>query len=404
MRISVKKISPESIFLYIILLVVILNNNSIWSVINSTQILILELFALSACMFGMIINLMNKSSIAMDTANFFFIMGFFFLALIYCALKMQGHYKAIIVLLIIMPMMFIFQEYLLKENLLEKLFVVLYYVILTIVVISLFFWIFGSILKWISATGLVEYTWGIKVKVKEYYHLYVEAQGSDLAVLGINLEKRNCAFFVEASMANYIFCIGLILAEFYIKSNKKQKAILIIGILSTLSITGVSFLILYAIYKIFSIQGRGRWMTAIKIILTVFGTAFFVYMIYRMLGMKLDTKSGMVRSEKIHSEFEVFKNNILIGNGFLTYTNGSSNGFTALLADGGLYLWGIYWIPLIGCFLCKIYEKKLDYAKLLYMFLLMVTVIQYSTFNAFVCMLAWHELIEYFSKPNRKKE
>ena len=234
--------------------------------------------------------------------------------------------------------------------------------------------------------------------------MYVEAQGSDLAVLGINLEKRNCAFFVEASMANYIFCIGLILAEFYIKSNKKQKAILIIGILSTLSITGVSFLILYAIYKIFSIQGRGRWMTAIKIILTVFGTAFFVYMIYRMFGMKLDTKSGMVRSEKIHSEFEVFKNNILIGNGFLTYTNGSSNGFTALLADGGLYLWGIYWIPLIGCFLCKIYEKKLDYAKLLYMFLLMVTVIQYSTFNAFVCMLAWHELIEYFSKPNRKKE
>lgn len=405
MRINLRKLSFGSIALYFIMFLVVLSTNSVLHAKYFMEVLLAETFVLFLCAFVMAMYVSQKTVIQTDTINVFFIAIYYLMAVLYTGLRMNGSNLCIFILLFIIPIEYIIINYVKSINKFQQMMKALYYVIMTIAVIALFFWIFGSVLHWIQPTGETEFVWGIKRKVPDYYKIYFEAQNFELKIGGIDFSRRNCAMFVEAPMSNYIFCVGLILAEFYVQNVKfRSKVILIIAILSTLTTTGFTFLTIYLIYKVLRIKKNGRFLTIIKIVLFIFGAVFAFYMVSGLIEAKLDTGSGIVRSRKIAEEMSAFRNNILIGNGFNTHTNGSSNAFSAVLADGGLLLGTLYWFPMVCCLIYSIFKKNVDYSKILYMMLMLMVACQYTTINGIFCVIAWQEFFGYIRKAGHSKK
>lgn len=109
---------------------------------------------------------------------------------------------------------------------------------------------------------------------------------------------------------------------------------------------------------------------------------------------KFSTLSGNVRSIKITSEINAFLNSPILGNGINRYTKGSSNALSAVLADGGILLMGLYYFPLLVYFIRCI--NKLDskiWLIVLMFFLLDTTVIQYTNLIYILVGISWNILL-----------
>ena len=70
------------------------------------------------------------------------------------------------------------------------------------------------------------------------------------------------------------------------------------------------------------------------------------------------------------------------------YTNGSSNSFFALLADGGLLLFSIYYIPILGILVYDfIIYKKFNYFIFTFFAMFLITAVQYNILTIFIITL-----------------
>ena len=83
--------------------------------------------------------------------------------------------------------------------------------------------------------------------------------------------------------------------------------------------------------------------------------------IVRIVTNKINATSGVIRLAAIINEIQIFINNPIIGNGFMTSTIGSSNSFFALLADGGVLLWSLYFFPIIAKIIKCLGRKRISY-------------------------------------------
>lgn len=293
-----------------------------------------------------------------------------------------------------------------KKDLIRDFLFIYVRIVLIIGMVSLFFWVFMSCFHIIKPTGIVILKWGgIEDAVPTYHNLYFECQNYILDFFGINIGVRNCGIFSEAPMASFIYSSAL-LANCYLSNNRRNiiEVFLTILIITTLSTTGLIVVICYYALIFCLKKSDIAFMKIAKFFVMIIVLILAVVGIRYLLIDKLNSGSGRVRSEKINMEFDAFLSNPLFGNGYNTYTNGSSNSFTSVLADGGIVLFCFYYIPIFTSIFKYRRNKIICMILILYCSMLLITSVAYSYLNTIFILELWSDILRLKSKNTLNKE
>ncbi len=225
-------------------------------------------------------------------------------------------------------------------------------IICLIAIVSLFFWVFGSILGIVHPTGTVITDWtgmeGVKRSVKTYYNLYFEPHS--YSIFGVKIVK-NSGIFTEGPMASFVFVTAL-LYELYLAENKNIKtiALLCVAIVSTISTTGYLITIIAFMISYLQTKRRGVFQT-IKILILPIMLIVGIVAFSSVLETKLSSVSGSIRMDDFSAGFKAWMDSPLWGNGignsnsfqqymssFRSFNLGFSNSLMNILAFGGIML------------------------------------------------------------------
>lgn len=298
------------------------------------------------------------------------------------------------------PSFFLIGFYFYKKGMVKDFLLIYIHILLIIGVVSLFFWVLMSCLHIIKPSGFIILQWGgIEQLVPTYHNIYFESQNYILNLFGINIRVRNCGIFSEAPMASFVYSSAL-LANCYLSNNKRNviEALLALLIISTLSTTGLIIIICY--YSlIFCLRKSKSKITRILKSLVILVIVIIVILCIRYLVIdKLNSVSGSVRSNKIALEFDAFLQNPLIGHGFNTYMDGSSNSFTSILADGGIVLFVFYYVPIFIEMFKHRKNKVYFMILILYCAMFIITSVAYSYLNTIFIVELWCDIFNLRKK------
>lgn len=234
--------------------------------------------------------------------------------------------------------------------------------------ISLFFYLMGSVFNIITPSGeFIMYVNNVPKRVNNYFFLYFEPQ--NISLLG-NTYIRNCAFFYEAPKFSVLLSFAMIYELYFAsKINKKSIMILSLTIISTISTTGIVFLLALFFSKVFFSE-RIAGYSIIKKVFSVIIFITFICVTNFLSDAKIETSSFSARIDDYIAGYRAWLDHIFIGNGYgntiaiIQYMSlfrknniGFSNSIFRVLAYGGLYLSICYiFAPLL--YLCKNIRKK----------------------------------------------
>lgn len=261
------------------------------------------------------------------------------------------------------------------------------YVIVTTIFALLFLvsWI-ATLVGVLKPHGRFMLDWGEGTPTLIYHLLYYNTQ-----------RGRNTGIFSEGPVANYYYCISFLFNEFIRKKDRKTmffRIVYILAILSTRTVTGIMCLLGFALTVFyFSKDKKLRQIKRLAIILFPVILVVFMYAAMIVLEPKLESQSGIVRVTMIQRELIAFREHMLIGNGFSSYSNGSSNSLTSLLADGGVILWFLFYFPLLTHVV--IGTKSHDNISIfcmLFLLVFMVSVFQYTLTTCVVLGILYKKL------------
>ena len=222
-------------------------------------------------------------------------------------------------------------------------------------VISLFFWLFGSVLRVLP--GRVETTYSFAkwqhLKTYTYYYLYFENPIQNQKLLGIDI-PRNCGIFTEAPAYS-----GLLLYAYGIhvfgpkEMDKKKVLLLLITILSTQSTKALIILIMvFGIRFMFEgNENHSKVYVFIKTLVSILMIVVSIAVIESIMSDKMIANDSFIaRVNHLNGGLKTWLQNPFFGAGFENDNaffsnlnsgageNGMSMGLTVLLAYGGIYL------------------------------------------------------------------
>lgn len=261
-----------------------------------------------------------------------------------------------------------------------------------IAVISLFFWLFGSILHIIHPTGSFNAYWGTAYSYPSYFNLYFERQYDTVFDIRIN---RNMGMFLEGPM--YSSCLVIAIAiklfltedlRYYDDNDIKRRhsrslkqllypktLILIIALITTLTTTGYIMLIFMIILTALINKHKNRQIKKLKYISTAFAAVAAFYLAHMIFLNKSTSMSWETRMDDYAAGFTVWKKSFLWGVGFSNWdviksymslfrrdNLGFSNGIFVVLVEGGLLLLSVYIFPIITCIYNALKQNKLGLA------------------------------------------
>lgn len=324
-----------------------------------------------------------KPSVLIDKKIFTLFLIYIAIAII-IIIKSDFSWYSIFMMGLAFPCCMFFMYYIICENYFKLFITIFCNIVVVIAIISIFFWLFGSILHIIQPSALVYSKWSNQF-VASYYNLYFQPQNADYTILNFTVNVRNSAIFLESPMATYIFGVSIIINELFIKK-KFVRVILLIALISTADTTAIIFFIIYMIYiitmytdlKLNSIWG----IVALILIISVIPIFIKVLQSKASSGLSLS-----IRINHIIQECKAFLLSPIYGQGFNEFTNGSSNSIFALSADGGILLWGIYYFPLFS--ILKKSIKSMKIIILLFIILFAITVVQYTLFTYMIISFVW---------------
>lgn len=395
MRIFVKRIGSSNFINSILFVAVALTLLILFPSVYYCQNEML-IFVIASLLMGIVcIYSIFKCKARMPRRLFLFLGGYILLTLIYWTLRGRGSLNCPYYLLFSFVILFMFNYYLLVCEQKKRFLSILVMIISLIACVSFTFWVFGSILGIWESNSNVYMNWNGYKLIRTFYYIYFEVQGANVDIFGIHFARRNCAIFAEAPMASFVFSLALLLNMNYTKvSPKIINSILVVTILSTFSTTGVIVLLLCILQKILNMKSRNMIGKAFIRIFSLIVVIVVLVLGYAVIARKLETTSGIVRSSMITSEFNGFLASPIYGNGFGVFSYGSSNSFFALLADGGIFLWGIYYIPMLHILIDRFVKKRcIDWFALNYLCMLAITVIQYYIITIFMVTMFWNCII-----------
>lgn len=233
-------------------------------------------------------------------------------------------------------------------------------VVTVLAAVSLFFFLFGTVLGWWRPSSVTTFYWGETYRTcPTYYHLYYEAQR--IRFFGVDL-PRNCGVFPEAPGFAAFLVVAVSVEVLLRRPRWGRCALLVFATLTTLSakawiLTGAAFVLRYLLW---TPQGWfGRRARVLTYPLLGIGLVAGAGV---LLWDKMQTVSGGMRLDDVLACLKAFRTAPVFGTGYWNddsivpffaypqrYNNGLSMGAAVLLAQGGLYLSALYWRPAVGC-------------------------------------------------------
>ena len=227
--------------------------------------------------------------------------------------------------------------------------------------ITVFFWLFGSVLNILPGRSTNEYKWADKIcRGYTYFRLYFENFFQNQKLLGVNL-PRNCGIYTEApafsGMLLHAFGIELFAEE---GKNKKKVIILFIALLSTQSTKALIILIITMIVRMMvyddkkhNVFWRLKWFLLI-VLIPIAGVVIRYILVDKSSTYSFTARMAHLRASIVtwlqHPLFGVGISNsqAIIANSTMPEA-GLSMGLAVLLAKGGLLLFVFYflafWLP-----------------------------------------------------------
>lgn len=244
--------------------------------------------------------------------------------------------------------------------------------------ISLFFWLFGSILGTIKPTGTLVARWGTDYPYTSYYNLYFVRQYR--RIFGISF-VRNSGIYTEAPMFSLILCIALVFKLFLLtqKTDSKRgrkkyipEIILTLGIISTISTAGYIVLAISILMLYYLKSTRSRRAKLIHLFIGFIISFAFIFAVNNLIVEKLESSEGGVRLDDFIAGINTWIEKPFIGHGYgnnesliqnmnalRLYNTGMSNSIFTVLAQGGLYLLIFYLLPVYALFIRCLRQKKM---------------------------------------------
>lgn len=387
----------RSILEYLFVICIILDGNSVWMNIQTTRNwfgTILQ-FLIMIIMIALLLTYSFKKSCLKNAC---LILGFGITYLLILGLVHPNNKKGLIGFAVI-SMTIIAFVYLYKSigrviNILD----IYEQIIIAVAVISVFFWLFGSVLKIIPASGYELYNWtgnGLDKQINKYWGLYYETQWTYLQ--GYGVFTRNTAIFTEAPMCSLHFSIALLI-EVFIKEELdfRKYVTLILAILTTFSTTGYLIVVVTVFFKIVYSKKNNQILQYIKVI--VVPASLIVGLIASMvlLQLKMNSSSGVVRMDDFIAGYKAWMENPIFGCGFGNYdalikymsvwrqnNTGFSNSIMEVLAYGGVYFGMIYMMPFIkgiySAVRLKRYRMCIFVGSILFLFIFTVVPFRFLT-------------------------
>ena len=279
--------------------------------------------------------------------------------------------------------------FLLQKNMFKKFIFIFNNIVAIIAIVSMIFWLFGSILHVINSTSIVYSNWSSSF-VNSYYNIYFEPQNANRNLLGLQIGVRNSAIFFESTLATFIFGCALISNDLFIKK-LRYRIIFLLAIITTTNTTSIFLLLLYILYLIFN-NLETKYKILVIFLGIIIGAVILILLIQVMQSKKNDGISYEVRSTHMLDELKAFILSPIYGHGVNRFTNGSSNSICALAADGGILLWGLYYIPLIWL-LKKISEDNIMLL-IIFIMIFFITVVQYTYLMYLIISSIWIILLD----------
>lgn len=259
--------------------------------------------------------------------------------------------------------------------------------------ISLFFWLFGSVLGLINGIPK-SYIWAGNHTTVNYFWLYFENAIQSTKILG-RAVIRNTGIYAEApGFSGYlIMALSIAIPAENEKFPLKQKILLIITMLTTLSTKGlIAVMILIALTYLFMYPAKSPSKFIQKFIFAIIIITAVSVGIFLLLEDKSTTSSYIVRMDDVQAAISTWKNHVLFGSGYwetseiiqnfkLSRGNGLSMGLTLLLAQGGIYMVAFYAMPFIWALYVSRHMDKVLFIRILIFGIMIVFNLLISTFQ-----------------------
>lgn len=259
------------------------------------------------------------------------------------------------------PMAYLLFAELYRQGRLFKLFYRFVDVICVLSVVSLFFWIFGELLGLIPHNGYMELNWGSFDVIEGYYGIHFAFQ-LDTTFFPEAYIFRNSGIFAEAPMFNMWLNITLAIELFLKPKASKWRVILLaITIVTTLSVTGILFMVLCLTlviirdYRKLSWRQKGLVWSGLTFLVPT-----MIILVMKVFVLKTETQSYDMRLSdyvggvKLWMDYPIFgcgygnlgmlQDYIYSPNGII----GFSNSVTAVLGTGGAWMAVLFYLPLFG--------------------------------------------------------
>lgn len=280
-------------------------------------------------------------------------------------------------------------------------------VIILIAGVSLFFWIFGTILHVLPGRTHMTYYWDHQWRTcYSYFLLYFENPVQSTSILGFRT-IRNCGIFTEApgftAILAYALCYELWIA--HRKIFHPRSLILYAALLSSLSSKGLVFsIVIFMLDYLRSINNRNsRIVKFISIVAIIILVLTFFNGFIQIYKYKTTTASYSIRVDDFMAELKAWRTRPFIGYGYMntpeirrfarfSTTYGLSMGITALLAYGGIMLFAFYVLGFILSFNSPLIKKH-RYTYLCFITIILINLAvsntAFSVYSVFLLALAY---------------
>ena len=266
-------------------------------------------------------------------------------------------------------------------------------VVSVVAAVSLFFWLFGSVLGLIKGVP-TPYIWAGNHTTVNYYWLYFENRIQATQILGQTV-IRNTGIYAEApGYSGYlIMALAIALPGEKEKYPFKQKVLLVITMLSTLSTKGlIAVLLLIALTYLFTHPAKNSSKFIQKSIFAIIIVTAASIGTYLLLEDKSTTGSYLIRMDDVQAAISTWKKHVLFGAGyneqeeiFQNFTfdrfKGLSMGLTILLAEGGIYMVIFYFMSFIVALRAAMHINRVLFMRVLIFGIMIVFNLLISSFQ-----------------------
>lgn len=239
-------------------------------------------------------------------------------------------------------------------------------IMIVIAIISLFFWIFGTMLHILIPSENVSFYWDVVMHARSYLGIYFEPLWQSTKLFGLN-SIRNCAIFAEPPMYGFLLCMAYSFYRMKLKQKNWIRLIFIITILTTMGTTAIIYLLVFEIIAFGLNRNSSSLIQLIKFFVFIFVCIIAGFVIYGLVSNKMASGSGSVRSDHLKVSLELFKTTFPFGCGIgnftefdrlVFYKQGLSIGLPSLFAQGGLGSVIVFLFPLIYLIITSIKTRQ----------------------------------------------